>query len=186
MHRLIRSLAHVTALIGGAVLVALIAMTTLSIVGRSMNKFLHGDFFETQMTGFSQFLLDLGVGEINGNYELLEAGVAFAIHLGGPAALFWMLVTAALGMTTKFVKVTLSHKYREFAEDGTVSGGPMYYMKNKLGMKWMATLFAVAEPVELWARPLPCPSFPQACDGRKPVPAKARPKPNAGVRCYRI
>ncbi len=72
------------------------------------------------------------------------AGVAFAIHLGGPAALFWMLVTAALGMTTKFVEVTLSHKYREFAEDGTVSGGPMYYMKNKLGMKWMATLFAVA------------------------------------------
>jgi AGCS family alanine or glycine:cation symporter len=58
------------------------------------------------------------------------AGVAFAIHLGGPAALFWMLVTAALGMTTKFVEVTLSHKYREFAEDGTVSGGPMYYMKN--------------------------------------------------------
>ena len=72
------------------------------------------------------------------------AGVAFAIHLGGPAALFWMLVTAALGMTTKFVEVTLSHKYREFAEDGTVSGGPMYYMKNKLNMKWMAALFAIA------------------------------------------
>ena len=72
------------------------------------------------------------------------AGVAFAIHLGGPAALFWMLVTAALGMTTKFVEVTLSHKYREFAEDGTASGGPMYYMKNKLNMKWMAVLFAVA------------------------------------------
>jgi AGCS family alanine or glycine:cation symporter len=70
--------------------------------------------------------------------------VAFAIHLGGPAALFWMLVTAALGMTTKFVEVTLSHKYREFAEDGTASGGPMYYMKNKLNMKWMAGLFAVA------------------------------------------
>lgn len=72
------------------------------------------------------------------------AGVAFAIHLGGPAALFWMLVTAALGMTTKFVEVTLSHKYREFAADGTASGGPMYYMKNKLNMKWMAALFAVA------------------------------------------
>jgi len=72
------------------------------------------------------------------------AGVAFAIHLGGPAALFWMLVTAALGMTTKFVEVTLSHKYREFAEDGTASGGPMYYMKNKLNMKWLAALFAIA------------------------------------------
>lgn len=72
------------------------------------------------------------------------AGVALAIHLGGPAALFWMLVTAALGMTTKFVEVTLSHKYREFADDGTASGGPMYYMKNKLNAKWLAVIFAVA------------------------------------------
>jgi len=72
------------------------------------------------------------------------AGVALAIHLGGPAALFWMLVTAALGMTTKFVEVTLSHKYREFAADGTAAGGPMYYMKNRLNMKWMAVLFALA------------------------------------------
>src|SRR5210317_1118403 len=72
------------------------------------------------------------------------AGVAFAIHLGGPAALFWMLVTAALGMTTKFVEVTLSHKYREFTDDGTAAGGPMYYMKNRLNMKWMAVLFALA------------------------------------------
>jgi AGCS family alanine or glycine:cation symporter len=72
------------------------------------------------------------------------AGVALAIHLGGPAAMFWMLVTALLGMTTKFVEVTLSHKYREFAEDGTAAGGPMYYMKNRLNMKWMAVLFALA------------------------------------------
>ncbi len=72
------------------------------------------------------------------------AGVALAIHLGGPAALFWMLVTAMLGMTTKFVEVTLSHKYREFTEDGTAAGGPMYYMKNRLNMKWMAVLFALA------------------------------------------
>jgi AGCS family alanine or glycine:cation symporter len=72
------------------------------------------------------------------------AGVALAIHLGGPAALFWMLVTAFLGMTTKFVEVTLSHKYREFAPDGTAAGGPMYYMKNRLNLKWMAALFALA------------------------------------------
>ncbi len=72
------------------------------------------------------------------------AGVALAIHLGGPAALFWMLVTAALGMTTKFVEVTLSHKYREQAQDGTISGGPMYYMKNRLNMKWLAVIFAIA------------------------------------------
>ena len=72
------------------------------------------------------------------------AGVALAVHLGGPAALFWMLMTAAVGMTTKFVEVTLSHKYREFAEDGSVAGGPMYYMKNRLNMKWLAAIFAVA------------------------------------------
>ncbi|RKD90606.1 alanine/glycine:cation symporter family protein [Mangrovibacterium diazotrophicum] len=72
------------------------------------------------------------------------AGVALAIHLGGPAALFWMLVTALLGMTTKFVEVTLSHKYREKTDDGTMAGGPMYYMKNRLNMKWLAVIFAIA------------------------------------------
>jgi len=63
------------------------------------------------------------------------AGVALAIHLGGPAALFWMLITAVLGMTTKFVEVTISHKYRDILPDGSVSGGPMYYMKKRLNIK---------------------------------------------------
>ena len=72
------------------------------------------------------------------------AGVALAIHLGGPAALFWMLMTAFLGMTTKFVEVTLSHKYREKTDDGTIAGGPMYYMKNRLGLRWLAVIFAIA------------------------------------------
>ena len=80
------------------------------------------------------------------------AGVAFAVHLGGPAALFWMLVTAAVGMCTKFVEVSLSHKYREKLDDGTMAGGPMYYMKNatfllggkKINLKWLAVIFAVA------------------------------------------
>jgi len=63
------------------------------------------------------------------------AGVALAIHLGGPAALFWMLVTALLGMCTKFVEVTISHKYRDILPDGSVSGGPMYYMKKRLNIK---------------------------------------------------
>lgn len=72
------------------------------------------------------------------------AGVALAIHLGGPAALFWMLVTAFFGMTTKFVEVTLSHKYREMDSKGHVAGGPMYYMKNALKLKWLAVIFAIA------------------------------------------
>src|SRR5688572_1362326 len=72
------------------------------------------------------------------------AGVALAIHLGGPSALFWMLMTAFLGMTTKFVEVTLSHKYREKDSKGFIAGGPMYYMKNALNLKWLAVLFAIA------------------------------------------
>ena len=71
-------------------------------------------------------------------------GVALAIFMGGPAAIFWMWVTAFLGMTTKFVEVTLSHKYREKTEDGTMAGGPMYYMEKKLNMKWLAVIFALA------------------------------------------
>lgn len=62
------------------------------------------------------------------------AGVALAIHLGGPAALFWMLVTAMLGMCTKFVEVLISHKYRDILPDGSISGGPMYYMKKRLNI----------------------------------------------------
>ena len=75
------------------------------------------------------------------------SGVAFAIFLGGPAALFWMWVTAFLGMTTKFVEVTLSHKYRVKTEDGTMAGGPMYYMDRRLNMKWLAVAFAIATVV---------------------------------------
>lgn len=71
-------------------------------------------------------------------------GVAFALFLGGPAALFWMWATAFLGMTTKFVEVTLSHKYRVKADDGSMSGGPMYYMENGLKSRPLAILFAVA------------------------------------------
>lgn len=62
------------------------------------------------------------------------AGVALAIHLGGPAALFWMLVTAAIGMCTKMVEVSISHKYRDILPDGSISGGPMYYMKKRLNI----------------------------------------------------
>ena len=70
-------------------------------------------------------------------------GVALAIFLGGPAAIFWMWITAFFGMTTKFVEVTLAHKYRETLPDGSISGGPMYYIENGLNMKWLAILFSV-------------------------------------------
>lgn len=89
MHRLIQFLARFTALIGGLVLTVLVLMTTVSIIGRTINKLLHSDFFQSQLNGLSQALLDLGIGEINGNYELLEAGVAFAIFSFLPICQFY-------------------------------------------------------------------------------------------------
>lgn len=79
------------------------------------------------------------------------AGVAVAITLGGPGATFWMIVAGFLGMTTKFVECTLAVKYRQILPDGTVAGGPMYYIKAALEKynlprlgKFLAGFFAVA------------------------------------------
>ena len=79
----------------------------------------------------------VGIGNI--------AGVAMAIHFGGPGALFWMWVTAFLGMATKYSEVTLAQRYRIEDERGTVAGGPMYYIEKGLGPKWkpMAVFFAL-------------------------------------------
>jgi len=79
MHGAIHLLARTTAILGGFVLVGLIVLTTVSIVGRTLNDVLHSDFAETVLGGVGQLLLDLGIGEVSGSYELLEAGVAFAI-----------------------------------------------------------------------------------------------------------
>ncbi len=70
------------------------------------------------------------------------AGVATAISLGGPGALFWMWITAFLGMATKFTESTLALQFREIDENG-VSGGPMYTLLHGLKMKRMAILFAL-------------------------------------------
>tara|TARA_B110000008_G_scaffold114530_1_gene117238 strand:- start:2722 stop:4473 length:1752 start_codon:yes stop_codon:yes gene_type:complete len=69
-------------------------------------------------------------------------GVALAIWVGGPAAIFWMWITAIFGMTTKFVEVTLAHKYRTTLADGSISGGPMYYIEKSFNMRWAGVLFA--------------------------------------------
>jgi len=72
----------------------------------------------------------------NGNI----AGVALAIALGGPGATFWMIICGLLGMSTKFVECTLGVQYRDVGEDGTVYGGPMYYLSKGLKEKGFATL----------------------------------------------
>ena len=73
------------------------------------------------------------------------AGVAGAIAIGGPGAVFWMWVSALLGMCTKFCEVTLAVHYRERNDRGELVGGPMYYIKNGLGKKWqwLAVLYAI-------------------------------------------
>jgi len=71
------------------------------------------------------------------------AGLATAIMSGGPGAVFWMWISALLGMVTKYSEILLSLKYREKNENGQWVGGPMYYIKNGLNLKWLAVLFAV-------------------------------------------
>ena len=73
------------------------------------------------------------------------AGVTGAIVLGGPGAVFWMWISALVGMCTKYAEVLLAVKYRERNENGEWVGGPMYYIKNGLGkhFKWLGTVFAV-------------------------------------------
>ena len=85
----------------------------------------------------------VGIGNI--------AGAAWAIHYGGPGALFWMWMTALLGAATKFSEVTLAQRYRDVhpeahKHEGTVAGGPMYYIERGMGerWRWMAMFFAVA------------------------------------------
>lgn len=78
----------------------------------------------------------VGIGNI--------AGVATAIHYGGPGAIFWMWLTALFGMALKFAECTLSMQYRVFDDKGEASGGPMYYIEKGLGPKWkpLAIMFA--------------------------------------------
>jgi AGCS family alanine or glycine:cation symporter len=71
------------------------------------------------------------------------AGVATAISLGGPGAVFWMWVTALFGMTTKFTSCSLALRYRVIHGNGTASGGPMYYLQRGLGQRWLGVTFAL-------------------------------------------
>lgn len=70
------------------------------------------------------------------------AGVATAVTLGGPGAVFWMWITALVGMATKYSEAILAVKYRVVDERGEMAGGPMYFIEKGLGMKWLGVLFA--------------------------------------------
>ena len=98
----------------------------------------HKEDAEGETSGFEALTTAMSGAVGTGNI----GGVALAIWTGGPAAIFWMSITAIFGMTTKFVEVTMGHKYRTKLEDGSISGGPMYYIEHALNMKWAGILFA--------------------------------------------
>lgn len=101
-----------------------------STVGKIFSK---SDSEDGSITPFQAVCTALAATVGTGNI----AGVAGAIALGGPGAVFWMWISAILGMCTKFAEVTLAVKFREKNAQGDYVGGPMYYIKNGLGKKWM-------------------------------------------------
>ncbi|SBV91239.1 Sodium/alanine symporter AgcS [uncultured delta proteobacterium] len=96
---------------------------------------------EGELSPFNALMTSMAATVGTGNI----VGVATAIYIGGPGAVFWMWVTAVVGMATKYCEATLAVKYREVTPDGSYVGGPMYYIKNGLGKNWgwMAALFAI-------------------------------------------
>lgn len=107
----------------------------LALGGR---KAQHGD--EGEITPFQALTTALSATIGTGNI----AGVATAIFLGGPGAVFWMWLTALVGMATKYAEAVLAVRYRESDENGRFVGGPMYYIRNGLGPRfaWLGWLFA--------------------------------------------
>lgn len=93
---------------------------------------------EGEITAFQAVSTALAATVGTGNI----AGVGTAIAIGGPGAVFWMWLAAIFGMTTKFAEVVLAIQYREKTPDNRFVGGPMYYIKNGIGWKWLAVIFA--------------------------------------------
>lgn len=123
-----------TVRLGGIQFRGLLYSLDLALIKRKEKGSAEGDIthFQALMTALAA---TVGTGNI--------AGVATAILHGGPGALFWMWITGLFGMATKYSEAVLAVKYRKVDEFGTMSGGPMYYISNGLGWKWLGILFAV-------------------------------------------
>ena len=118
----------------GALQIRLLPIALHMAFSKGKNPNLPGDIsqFQSLMTALAA---TIGTGNI--------AGVATAVVLGGPGALFWMWVSAFFGMATKYAEGLLAVKYRIKEADGSMSGGPMYYISIGLKMKWLGMAFAV-------------------------------------------
>jgi alanine or glycine:cation symporter, AGCS family len=125
---------YLTVLLRGIQFRGLWASIRLALVERREKAGAAGDIthFQALMTALAA---TVGTGNI--------AGVATAITLGGPGALFWMWITGLVGMATKYAEAVLAVKYREVDANGNYCGGPMYYITNGLGWRWMGIAFAL-------------------------------------------
>ncbi|MET6758271.1 sodium:alanine symporter family protein [Pseudoalteromonas sp. NCIMB_1079] len=94
---------------------------------------------DNEISSFQAFCTSLAARVGTGNM----AGVAVALYLGGPGAIFWMWLIALIGMATSFAESTLAQAYKTKDADGNFRGGPAYYMQNGLGKRWMGTLFSL-------------------------------------------
>lgn len=92
-----------------------------------------------ELTSFQAAMVSVSAIVGSGNI----AGAATAMVLGGPGALVWMILAAFVGMATKFAEIALGMKYREMHDDGSVSGGAMYYLAKGLKQKWLGILFSI-------------------------------------------
>ena len=140
-------------IIWGVPLIALLVGTgiylTFLLKGLQFRKLYHSlwlalvkrkeDNSEGDISHFQALMTALAATVGTGNI----AGVATAIAIGGPGALFWMWITGLFGMATKYAEAVLAVKYRIKDKNGNMSGGPMYYLANGMNLKWLGALFAV-------------------------------------------
>ena len=108
-------------------------------VGKAFSKKGEGEKVDGEVTSFQAAMMSISAIVGSGNI----AGVATAIVSGGPGALFWMVVAAFICMATKVSEIALGIKYREIRKDGTVDGGPMYYISKGLHCRWLGVFMSI-------------------------------------------
>ena len=108
-------------------------------IARAFEKKDDGPTHPGEMTSLQAAMTSVAAIVGSGNI----AGVATAIVIGGPGALFWMIIAALFGMALKFAEIGLGIKYREVRSDGSVAGGAMYYITKGLNAKWLGAIFSV-------------------------------------------
>ena len=152
--QLLAILTQIRDYIWGLPLIILLVGTGVFLTIRLRGLQIRGLFYSLNLAFIKRKEDDQEKGDISHFQALMTAlaatvgtgnivGVAIAIVVGGPGALFWMWITGLFGMATKYSEAVLAIKYREKDEFGTMSGGPMYYLSKGLKAKWLGVLFAV-------------------------------------------